>query len=138
MRKHYRSGKGVTLTRFDADINGSPYVLRDEMYALRNNRSFAGISGSRLELLEDRLKSDIINELKSFDGRLLCHQEHEDGTVVPAWETASEDSIKTLRETMASEGGDMLEFYRLVRVQRILRGRFIADLPPQPLTPEKV
>lgn len=85
------------------------------MYALRNNRSFAGISGSRLELLEDRLKSDIINELKSFDGRLLCHQEHEDGTVVPAWETASKDSIKTLRETMASEGSDMLEFYRLVR-----------------------
>lgn len=90
-------------------------MLRDELTALRNNRSFAGISGKRLELLEDRLKSDIINELKSFDGRLLCHQEQDDGSVVPVWESAQEDNIKTLREMMVYEGGEMLQFYRLVR-----------------------
>lgn len=102
------------LIQFLPDINGIPYVLRDEVSALRNNRSLAGISGRRLELLEDRLKLDIIDELKSFEGRLLCHQEQEDGSVVPVWETTSPDSVRTLRETMETEGGELLDFHRLV------------------------
>ncbi|ORY84702.1 inositol hexakisphosphate-domain-containing protein [Leucosporidium creatinivorum] len=80
-------------------INGTPYVLRQEAVSLRNVKSYAGISSSRLELLEDRLKSDLLSELSSFDGRLLLHTEDEDGSVNPIWETIDSPScIKTVRE----------------------------------------
>ncbi|SGZ32317.1 BQ5605_C040g11854 [Microbotryum silenes-dioicae] len=82
-------------------INGTPYVLRQESISLRNVKSYAGISSTRLELLEDRLKSDILSELKLFDGRLLLHTEEGDGSVHPVWEVVQEPfelSVKTLRE----------------------------------------
>ncbi|SCV73360.1 BQ2448_7286 [Microbotryum intermedium] len=82
-------------------INGTPYVLRQESISLRNVKSYAGISSTRLELLEDRLKSDILNELKLFEGRLLLHTEEGDGSVHPVWEVVQEPfegSVKTLRE----------------------------------------
>ena len=63
------------------------------------NRS--GISSSRLELLEDRLKSDSLSEVNTFDGRILLHTELEDGSVAPIWETIeSPTNVKTLREIM--------------------------------------
>ena len=41
-------------------INSVPYVLRDDSYALRRNlATFQAIPASRLELLEDRLRSDV-------------------------------------------------------------------------------
>lgn len=64
-------------------------------------KSYAGISSSRLELLEDRLKSDVLAELKAFDGRLLLHTEADDGTVHVVWEVVEgAASIQTLREVM--------------------------------------
>jgi len=82
-------------------IHGVPYVLRNEAVSLRNVKSYAGISSSRLELLEDRLKGDVINELRAFEGRLLLHTETTDG-VVPVWVQVDEPevAIKTLRELM--------------------------------------
>ena len=74
-------------------------MLRQKDVSLRNVKSYAGISSTRLELLEDRLKSDVLAELKAFDGRLLLHSEAADGSVNPLWEpVADESSIKTLRE----------------------------------------
>lgn len=60
------------------------------------------VCSTRLELLEDRLKSDILSELASFDGRLLLHSETDSGDVTPLWETIiSASSVKTLKEVMA-------------------------------------
>ncbi|KAM0753591.1 hypothetical protein T439DRAFT_322487 [Meredithblackwellia eburnea MCA 4105] len=82
-------------------INGTPYVLRQEAVSLRNVKSYAGISSTRLELLEDRLKSDVLSELRAFEGRLLLHTETDDGKVTPVWEVVEDErSIKTLREVM--------------------------------------
>ncbi|KAK4055018.1 hypothetical protein OIO90_003359 [Microbotryomycetes sp. JL221] len=99
-------------------INGTPYVLRQESVSLRNVKSYAGISSSRLELLEDRLKSDVLAELKAFDGRLLLHSEDEDGSVNPVWETVgSEDNVKTVREifdeTASKSMIDAFGYYRI-------------------------
>lgn len=81
--------------------SGTPYVLRQEAVSLRNVKSYAGISSSRLELLEERMKSDVLAELKAFDGRLLLHSETDGGAVNPVWEVVEdESSIKTLREIM--------------------------------------
>ncbi|KAK4050677.1 hypothetical protein OIV83_003403 [Microbotryomycetes sp. JL201] len=90
-------------------INGTPYVLRQESVSLRNVKSYAGISSSRLELLEDRLKSDVISELKAFEGRLLLHSEDEDGSVNPVWESIeSEHKVQTVREVFDEVAAKMM------------------------------
>ncbi|KAI5474355.1 metal ion binding protein, partial [Pseudohyphozyma bogoriensis] len=98
-------------------INGSPFVLRESAVTLRNVKSYAGISSSRLELLEDRLKSDVLAELQAFDGRLLLHAESSDGSVNPSWELIDDpSSIKTVRELMdaASRKSSLtLQYHRI-------------------------
>lgn len=94
-------------------INGVPYVLRLEAVGLRNMKSYAGISSARLELLEDRLKSDILAELRTFDGRILLHTETDDGSVIGVWETATESSVKTLRELMDEKSQSLADACKL-------------------------
>lgn len=50
-------------------INGAPYCLRREGFSLRNMKDYGGISASRLEVLEERLRDDVIAELEAFGGR---------------------------------------------------------------------
>ncbi|KAF8969228.1 inositol hexakisphosphate-domain-containing protein [Flammula alnicola] len=83
-------------------INGAPYCLRRENYSLRNMKDYGGISASRLEVLEERLRDDVIAELNSFGGRLLLHTETGDGTVVPIWEEVKPEDVVVLKDIMAS------------------------------------
>ena len=83
-----------------ADISGSPYCLRRNATALRNLRDYTGVSTSRLEMLEERLKSDVIAEIEAFQGRVLVHTESADGEVVPVWETVDRNDISSLRDVM--------------------------------------
>ncbi|CEQ43057.1 SPOSA6832_04952 [Sporobolomyces salmonicolor] len=105
-------------------INGVPYVLRQQAVSLRNVKSYSGISPTRLEILEQRLKSDVLAELRAFDGRiLLASEDPDDGSVNPVWETVEdpERQVKTLREVMdaAREDaglGEEGERFRYIRV----------------------
>lgn len=83
-------------------IAGKPYVLRDSTISLRNTKAYGGISWARLQLLEDRLKSDVINELEQNDGRLLLHSENADGEVFPQWKEVQADDVATLQDVMTS------------------------------------
>ncbi|KAF7727042.1 hypothetical protein EC973_008089 [Apophysomyces ossiformis] len=83
-------------------INGIPYVLRDRYFTLRNIRAYKGITGYRLEQLENRLKEDVIREVLSYDGRILLHGEDTDGNVRPAWEEVDVEDVLTVREVMES------------------------------------
>ncbi|KAF9648669.1 hypothetical protein BDM02DRAFT_3269263 [Thelephora ganbajun] len=83
-------------------VNSEPYCLRREKFSLRNMKDYGGISASRLEALEERLKDDVIAELNTFGGRLLLHTETQDGSVVPIWEDACPENISVMKETMAS------------------------------------
>lgn len=100
------------------NINGVPYVLRQQSISLRNVRSYSGISSTRLELLEDRLKSDVLAELDTFDDRILVATEREDGSVAPLWEPIEQkSSVKTLREAMDTVGNDACAGpFRFIRV----------------------
>ncbi|RUS27280.1 hypothetical protein BC938DRAFT_483485 [Jimgerdemannia flammicorona] len=80
-------------------INGQPYVLRDNQHTLRNIRAYSGITASRLELLEQRLKDDVLKELEQYDGRMLLHAEVGNGTV-PVWEDVRPEDVLTVREVM--------------------------------------
>ncbi|GAA5990599.1 hypothetical protein JCM11641_007799 [Rhodosporidiobolus odoratus] len=108
-------------------INGTPYVLRQQAVSLRNVKSYSGISSTRLELLESRLKDDVLSELSTFEGRILVSTEAE-GSVTPVWETiasaeeeggvGSDGQVKTLREVMDAVGKEVCgeKGFRFIRV----------------------
>ncbi|KAG6374346.1 inositol hexakisphosphate-domain-containing protein [Boletus reticuloceps] len=83
-------------------INGAPYCLRRERFSLRNMKDYGGISASRLEVLEERLRDDVLMELNAFDGRLLLHTETADGSVIPIWEEVQPEDVAVLKDIMAS------------------------------------
>ncbi|KAF9453485.1 hypothetical protein P691DRAFT_780955 [Macrolepiota fuliginosa MF-IS2] len=83
-------------------INGAPYCLRREGYSLRNMKDYGGISASRLEILEERLKEDVIAESNAFGGRVLLHTEAADGTVIPVWEEVLPENVAVLKDIMES------------------------------------
>ncbi|WVF68673.1 hypothetical protein IAT40_003444 [Kwoniella sp. CBS 6097] len=98
-------------------INGSPYCLRRDSTALRNMRDYSGVSSSRLEVLEQRLKSDVVAEIDQFQGRILLHTETADGEVVPVWESVDSADVASIREIMddaaASSKDVHLNFVRI-------------------------
>ncbi|KAF8623644.1 hypothetical protein AX17_007344 [Amanita inopinata Kibby_2008] len=92
-------------------INGAPYCLRREMFSLRNMKDYGGISASRLEILEERLRDDVIAELNAFGGRLLLHTETPDGAVVPVWEEVKREDVLDLKEIMVSRQHDGVQLH---------------------------
>ncbi len=80
---------------------GAPYCLRRDTTALRNMRDYHGVSAARLEVLEERLKSDVEAELNAFGGTLLLHSEAADGKVVPLWENVNSEDGDSIRQVMA-------------------------------------
>ena len=79
-------------------------------------RDYTGVSAGRLEMLEDRLKSDVISELQQFQGKLLLHTETSDGQVVPVWESVDKEDVESVKEMMdelAEKTAVDLSFYRV-------------------------
>ena len=76
-------------------INGDAYVLRDQYATLRNIKAYAGISASRLEAMEERLKEDVKSEMCLYEEQILVHYER-DGMVKAKW--IKVESVQTPRE----------------------------------------
>jgi len=77
-------------------INSVPYVLRDKAAAFLNIRSFVGISASRLEEMEERLKKDVLELSHSNRGFIEVHVEKQGNTL---WKsTAYVKKVETVRE----------------------------------------
>ncbi|KAN0063509.1 hypothetical protein ACQY0O_003956 [Thecaphora frezii] len=104
---NYADAAGITVTWINLReeplvyVNGKPYCLRQKGMSLRNIKAYSGINWDRLQLLEDRLKNDVLNELSAGEGRLLLHTETADGTVVPIWEEAEPHDVDTIQGVMA-------------------------------------
>ncbi|KAJ1570068.1 hypothetical protein HK096_003163 [Nowakowskiella sp. JEL0078] len=81
-------------------VNGVPFVLRDQYFTLRNITSYSGITSSRLELIELRLKSDVCAELANYDNKILLHGETSDGEIVPQWEDCQAENVLTIKEVV--------------------------------------
>ena len=89
-------------------INGRPFVLRrlDHPFA---NLEHTGISRSRVEDMEARLKADVLDEAgASDDYAILIHEEDETGGLTPTFETVVD--VQTPSELFASMG---LSYYRI-------------------------
>ncbi|KAG9104343.1 hypothetical protein FRC06_003389 [Ceratobasidium sp. 370] len=61
----------------------------------------------RLEILEDRLKNDVIAEVNAFQGRILLHTETSDGSVVPIWDEVDPKDIAVPKDIMSSRVGEI-------------------------------
>ncbi|KAI9453330.1 inositol hexakisphosphate-domain-containing protein [Russula earlei] len=98
-------------------VNGTPYCLRKERFSLRNMKDYGGISAERLEVLEERLRDDVVSELHSFGGKLLLHTETPDGSVIPVWEEVRAGNVAVMKDVMAAcqaSFNDVDVFYRRV------------------------
>ncbi|KAJ3086244.1 hypothetical protein HK102_013370 [Quaeritorhiza haematococci] len=97
-------------------VNGVPYVLRDQYMTLRNIKSYSGITSARLELIEARLKEDVIAEISAYDEKILLHTETSDAQCIPVWEDCSSDNVLSPREVMEDvlkREGDPVAYYRV-------------------------
>ncbi|KAI0303565.1 inositol hexakisphosphate-domain-containing protein [Multifurca ochricompacta] len=83
-------------------VNGAPYCLRRERFSLRNMKDYGGISAERLEVLEERLRDDVLSELHSFGGKLLLHTETADGSVIPVWEEVRPGNVAVMKDVMST------------------------------------
>ncbi|KAN0134590.1 Inositol hexakisphosphate domain containing protein [Lactarius tabidus] len=83
-------------------VNGAPYCLRRERSSLRNMKDYGGISAERLEILEERLRDDVVSELHSFGGKLLLHTETADGSVIPVWEEVRPGNVAAMKDVMSA------------------------------------
>lgn len=79
-------------------VNGKPFVLRDQYATLRNIRAYTGITPERLELVEHRLRQDIVAEMARHDNKILVHGESVQRQVIPLWERVEEEQLSTFRD----------------------------------------
>eukprot|EP00924_Labyrinthula_sp_SR-Ha-C_P005962 snap_masked-scaffold_14-processed-gene-10.35-mRNA-1 protein AED:1.00 eAED:1.00 QI:0/0/0/0/1/1/3/0/1737 len=114
-----------------AYLNGKPYILRATSKPFKNLRTFSSMEPIRIEMAEQRLKNDILQEKKSFGGRILTHVEDKKNEyeLEEVWEELDEnEDVLTPREAFAdlslkTEGGLHVEYHRL---------GFAAEKPPTP------
>ncbi|KAI9439769.1 inositol hexakisphosphate-domain-containing protein [Lactarius indigo] len=100
-------------------VNGAPYCLRRERSSLRNMKDYGGISAERLEVVEERLRDDVVSELHSFGGKLLLHTETTDGSVIPVWEEVRPGHVAVMKDVMSACKGSNISvdvFYRRVPI----------------------
>ena len=94
-------------------INGSPYVLREELRPYKNLQEYTDIATERVEGMEARLKEDIISEVAANQGCILVTREFQRPTgnrvninvweKLDGWEAGVSDEVN-----IASIRGDVL------------------------------
>ena len=106
-------------------IQNSPYVLRDfdKPYVNLEN---TGISTRRIEAMEKTLRLDAIKEAKQYSGRLLLHDEDDDGNLMGVMvENLTQDSIRTSKSMFTGVFEAVSKFSR----------ELATNVPPQPNDP---
>lgn len=99
-------------------VNKRPYVLRIYQDPLKNLET-TGIARERVEGMENRMKLDVMDELKIYNGRLLLHDEEttEKGgfIIVPQWETVPVECVETPDDVFQSiiAEGYMVDYLRI-------------------------
>ncbi|KAJ0985221.1 hypothetical protein J5N97_003577 [Dioscorea zingiberensis] len=101
-------------------INGRPFVLRDVERPF-SNLEYTGINRARVELMESRLKDDILTEAARYGNKILVTDELPDGQMVDQWEPVMHDSVKT-----------PLEVYEELQLEG-----YLVDYERVPITDEK-
>jgi hypothetical protein len=96
-------------------VNGRPFVVRSEARAFEN-LEHSGIDTHRIEQMEDRLRQDLCDEAKEYDGTLVIHDENDAGELMPHFEAvSSDDCILTPRQVYnkLKSDGFQVEYQRV-------------------------
>ena len=73
-------------------INGKPFVLREMEHPFANVE-YTGITSSRVEDMEQRMKRDVLLEVGRFGGIMVC-EETEEGDLVNSWEAVEPGDVQ--------------------------------------------
>jgi len=87
-------------------INGRSFSLREEAHPFENSADFKGASADSVQRTEEQLRSEILAEAKANGGRVLLHNETQEG-VVSEWVEVSPETVKTTNQVyreLRSEG----------------------------------
>ena len=80
-------------------IKGVAYCLRDYHFPLKPISYYKNISQQNIELMEERLKEDIISEISSSSNHLLLHREIYDKCKIENFvELVEKDDVKTFSQ----------------------------------------
>ncbi|KAK7284493.1 hypothetical protein RJT34_19239 [Clitoria ternatea] len=87
-------------------IGFTPFVLR-ELNKPVNTLKYVGITGPVVKHMEERLKEDILAEIRQSGGRMLLHREEynpltKQSDVVGYWENIREEDVKTPAEVYSA------------------------------------
>lgn len=95
-------------------VNKNPYVLRLFIDPLKNLET-TGISKERVESMEERMRLDVIQELKEYDGRVLLHDEDSGFNLLPLWETVPAELVETPSQVFESirKEGYQVDYLRI-------------------------
>ncbi|KAH9958205.1 hypothetical protein BC827DRAFT_614600 [Russula dissimulans] len=63
-------------------------------------KDYGGISAERLQVLEERLRDDVVSELHASGGKLLLHTETPDGSVIPVWEEVRLGDVAVVKDVI--------------------------------------
>ncbi len=95
-------------------IDGRSYNLRELGKPFENSEEFEGLNAEEIEETERRLKSELLAEAEKFGGRILLHDEDENG-VVAKWVQLTPESVQTTREVFdqIADEGYQVDFARV-------------------------
>jgi hypothetical protein len=95
-------------------VNNRPFVVRQQDMPF-NNLEITGIEPGEVEAMEQRLKADILQDAAKYDGRVLIHEESDDGRLVGNWEQVTAETVLTLREVYESvnKRGYVVDYQRI-------------------------
>jgi hypothetical protein len=79
------------------------------------NLEITGIEPEEVEAMEQRLKNDILKDAAKYNGRVLVHEETDDGRLVGNWEEVTAETVLTLREVYDSvnKRGYVVDYQRI-------------------------
>lgn len=87
------------------NLRGEPILyVGDRPFVLRNldtpyvNVDLSGIPAHKVEEVEMQLMADVLKEAEQHGGMILVNDEGEPGELVSIWESATRETVKTLRE----------------------------------------
>ena len=101
-------------------------MLRDRSNPFQNMNKFRGMSGERIEQVEERIREELVLESKKYKGLFLLHGERK-GELVGEWERIDSSTLKTPKQVF-NESGE-----RSKTVVKYLRIPISPLLPSSPL-----
>ncbi|CCW72255.1 unnamed protein product [Phytomonas sp. Hart1] len=103
-------------------ISDAAYIVRSRSDPLKSH-IIPNVTGRSIEMIEDKLKQEVLREARENGGNISVQVEVKDGVVVDQWTSAHSGNVQTLAEVFRSlaleHRVNQLHYYRLPITQNI-------------------